>query len=173
MSSAIEALQRLTMLVPNFPEPGIMFRDLTPVFADPDAFAAVCDALTAPYLGTFDVVAGVEARGFVLAAAAARAAGVGVVLIRKGGKLPRATLRREYALEYGTAVLEVHPDDVAGRRVLLVDDVLATGGTLCAALELLDDAGAALAGVAVAIELDALGGRSRLGDVPLTVLQHF
>lgn len=144
-----------------------MFRDLTPVFADAAALRAVIEQLIAPFAGTFDVVAGVEARGFVLAAAAAVIANTGVVMIRKAGKLPRATVSREYALEYGTATLEVHTDELpAGTRVLLVDDVLATGGTLEASLWLLAAAGLVVAGVSVVLELTALNGRARIGDVP-------
>jgi len=144
-----------------------VFRDLTPVFADAAALRAVIEQLIAPFAGTFDVVAGVEARGFVLAAAAAVIANTGVVMIRKAGKLPRATVSREYALEYGTATLEVHTDELpAGTRVLLVDDVLATGGTLEASLWLLAAAGLVVAGVSVVLELTALNGRARIGDVP-------
>jgi len=165
--SAAAALERLTAVVPDFPESGIVFRDLTPVFADAAALRAVIEQLIAPFAGTFDVVAGVEARGFVLAAAAAVIANTGVVMIRKAGKLPRATVSREYALEYGTATLEVHTDELpAGTRVLLVDDVLATGGTLEASLWLLAAAGLVVAGVSVVLELTALNGRARIGDVP-------
>ncbi len=158
--------------MPDFPTPGIVFRDLTPVFADAAALRLVIDELIAPFAGTFDVVAGVEARGFVLAAAAAVVAGTGVVMIRKAGKLPRATVSRKYALEYGTATLELHTDELpAGTRVLLLDDVLATGGTLEASLGLLGDAGLVAAGVSVVLELDALHGRARIGDVPFHALR--
>jgi adenine phosphoribosyltransferase len=171
--SATDALDRLTAVVPDFPSPGIQFRDLTPVFADAAALRAVIDELVAPFDGSFDVVAGVEARGFVLAAAAAVLAGTGVVMIRKAGKLPRATVSREYALEYGAATLELHTDELPeGTRVLLVDDVLATGGTLEASLGLLADAGLVAAGVSVVLELEALSGRARIGDVPFHALQR-
>jgi adenine phosphoribosyltransferase len=170
--SAADALARLTAVVADFPEPGILFRDLTPVFADATALRIVIGELIAPFEGSFDVVAGVEARGFVLAAAAAVTAGTGVVMIRKAGKLPRPTVGREYALEYGTATLELHLGEVpVGTRVLLVDDVLATGGTLEASIGLRGDAGLAIAGVSVVLELAALNGRSRIGSVPFHALQ--
>ncbi len=170
---ASEALDRLTAVIPDFPAQGILFRDLTPVFADAAALRSVIDELIAPFSGSFDVVAGVEARGFVLAAAAAVLAGTGVVMIRKAGKLPRPTVGREYALEYGTAALELHADELPdGTRVLLVDDVLATGGTLEASLGLLADAGLVATGVSVVLELEALHGRERLGDVPFAALQR-
>jgi adenine phosphoribosyltransferase len=150
--------------VPDFPKPGIVFKDLMPLFADADAFRRVVDGII-EYHGreSFDVVAGIEARGFVVAAAIAYAAGTGVVPIRKAGKLPRATHAASYALEYGEATLEVHTDAfVAGQRVLLVDDVLATGGTAGAALDLVDRAGGTVAGFTVLMELGFLPGRERL-----------
>ncbi|SFR91826.1 adenine phosphoribosyltransferase [Agromyces sp. CF514] len=151
--------------IPDFPEPGVLFRDLTPVFADGPAFHALSEALTAPFAGRFDVLAGVEARGFLLAGAASVLSGAGVLPVRKAGKLPRKVLREEYALEYGTAALEVHEGEVPpGTRVLVVDDVLATGGTVGAAARLIERAGWQVAGVAVAIELVDLGGRGALGD---------
>ena len=171
--TAADALDRLTAVVPDFPAPGIVFRDLTPVFADAAALRLVVDELIAPFVGTFDCVAGVEARGFVLAAAAAVVAGTGVVMIRKAGKLPRPTVSREYALEYGTATLELHTDELPeGTRVLLLDDVLATGGTLEASLGLLGEAGLVTAGVSVVLELEALNGGARLGEVPFHALQR-
>jgi adenine phosphoribosyltransferase len=164
VTAASDALDRLTAIVPDFPEPGIVFRDLTPVLADASALHAVASELAEVAAGDYTAIAGVEARGFALAAAAAAVSGTGLVLIRKAGKLPRPVYRREYALEYGTAALELHRDELpAGSRVLLVDDVLATGGTLGAALGLLADAGVEVAGISVALELAALGGRGRLG----------
>ena len=173
MTVATDALDRLTAVVPDFPKPGIVFRDLTPVFADAAALHTVIDELIAPFAGSFDVIAGVEARGFVLAAAAAVLAGTGVVMIRKAGKLPRPTVSREYDLEYGSATLELHFDELPrGARVLLVDDVLATGGTLEASLGLLVDAGLIAAGVSVVLELTELNGRARIGAVPFAALQQ-
>ena len=167
----------LAVEVPDFPSPGIVFRDLTPVFADAVAFRRMVDGLAAPALSDpraaavagrdgdlgFDVVAGVEARGFLLAAAVALDVGVGVVPVRKAGKLPRERISADYALEYGTASLELHTDAVyPGQRVLLVDDVLATGGTLGAAIALVERLGGIVTAVSVVIELAALGGRERI-----------
>lgn len=157
-------LQGFVADVLDFPKPGIVFKDLTPLFSDARAFRAAIDEMVAcngP--GTFDTVAGIEARGFVLAAAIAYATGTGLVPIRKAGKLPRRTLTAGYSLEYGEAELEVHADAfVPGSRVLLVDDVLATGGTAQAALGLVAQAGGTVAGFSVLLELGALGGRARL-----------
>jgi adenine phosphoribosyltransferase len=152
--------------VPDFPLPGVVFKDISPLLADPAAFKAVVDALADPRgAGAFDVVAGVEARGFVLAAAVAYAAGTGVVPVRKAGKLPRQVHAATYELEYGSATLEVHADAFTpGQRVLVVDDVLATGGTAEAAASLVDRAGGVLVGLAVLLELEFLHGRRRLAD---------
>ena len=157
--------------VPDFPKPGIGFKDLTPLLADGPLFAEVGRAIAARHTG-FDVVAGVEARGFLFAAAVAVAAGTGVVPVRKAGKLPWRTVRAAYRLEYGEAVVEVHEDAFADhKRVLLVDDVLATGGTLAAAADLIGRAGGELVGVSVLLELAALGGRAALAPLDVhTVL---
>ncbi|MCW2699083.1 MAG: phosphoribosyltransferase [Blastococcus sp.] len=171
----------LAVDVPDFPVAGVVFRDLTPVFADGPAFRRMVDGLAALSIpdprvaavagaGTqpdgdpgFDVVVGVEARGFLLAAAVALDAGVGVVPVRKAGKLPRERIAADYALEYGTATLELHTDSITpGQRVLVVDDVLATGGTLGAAVALVEQLGGVVAAVSVVIELAALGGRQRI-----------
>jgi adenine phosphoribosyltransferase len=176
-----ELIASIAVDVPDFPEPGVLFRDLTPVFADGPAFRRVVDGLAAPSLSDpraaavadadtrpaddpgFDVVVGVEARGFLLAAAVAYDAGVGVVLVRKAGKLPRERMAADYSLEYGTATLELHTDALhPGQRVLVVDDVLATGGTLGAAIALVEQAGAVVTAVSVVIELVTLGGRQRI-----------
>ncbi len=157
--------------VPDFPIPGILFKDITPLLADAEAFAAVTVALAAAADGALDLVAGVEARGFLLAGAIARELGCGLVPVRKAGKLPPPTISRSYALEYGNAELEVPVSVLEGRRVLLVDDVLATGGTLKAAAELIEQAGGTVTALAVLLEITALGGRAVLGDTaPLRAL---
>jgi len=161
--SAAQLITDLTAIVEDFPKPGILFRDLTPVFADGHALRVVTDALVAPFAGKVDAVAGVEARGFVLAAAAAYALGVGVLIIRKPGKLPRHHLSKSYDLEYGSATLEVQPDDLPkGSRILVLDDILATGGTLAASAHLVEEAGWTIAGISVVLELEELDGRSAL-----------
>jgi adenine phosphoribosyltransferase len=175
-----ELIASLTVDVPDYPEPGVLFRDLTPVFADGAAFRRMVEGLAAPASSDpraaavaeaagrdgdagFDVVVGVEARGFLLAAAVALGAGVGVVPVRKAGKLPRERIAADYALEYGTATLELHADSVRpGSRVLVVDDVLATGGTLGAAIALVERLGGIVSAVSVVVALAALGGRQRL-----------
>ena len=150
--------------VPGFPQEGIIFKDLSPLFANGRAFREVTDEIARHYpSGSFDIVAGIEARGFLLAAAIAYATGTGVVPIRKAGKLPRATHAATYDLEYGKATLEVHTDAFAlASRVLVVDDVLATGGTAEATLQLVERAGGTVAGFSVILELAFLKGRTRL-----------
>lgn len=165
-------LDRLSVIVPDYPSQGISFKDLTPVFADPIGLRRVIDGVIAPFAGQFDVIAGIEARGFVLAAAAAYATGTGMITVRKAGKLPRAVHSDEYTLEYGTGTLELHRDDIApGARVLILDDVLATGGTVGSAARLLGMAGARIAGVGVVLELEALGGREKLTGLNVHSLQ--
>ena len=168
-----ELLDRLSVVVPDYPQPGISFKDLTPVFADPTGLRRIVDEIVAPFAGDFDVVAGLEARGFVLAAAAAYATGTGMVTVRKKGKLPREVHSEDYSLEYGTATLELHRDDVApGTRVLILDDVLATGGTVGSAVRLFERAGCSVAGIGVVLELSGLGGRERLGGHRVHALQQ-
>lgn len=158
-----ELISGLCATIADYPKPGIVFKDLTPVFADGAALQAVVNALVEPFKGQFDAIAGVEARGFLLAAAAAYATGTGVITVRKAGKLPREVLAEDYALEYGNATLELHTTDLApGSRVLILDDVLATGGTLGAAVRLFERCGVEVAGVGVVLELGGLGGRSAL-----------
>ncbi|WP_329397181.1 adenine phosphoribosyltransferase [Streptomyces melanogenes] len=150
--------------VPDYPKPGVLFKDITPLLADPLAFTALTDALAELCVrhGATKIV-GLEARGFILAAPVAVRAGIGFIPVRKAGKLPGATLSQAYELEYGTAEIEVHAEDLAaGDRVMVIDDVLATGGTAEASLELIRRAGAEVAGVAVLMELGFLAGRDRL-----------
>ncbi|MEO7121905.1 MAG: adenine phosphoribosyltransferase [Lacisediminihabitans sp.] len=161
-SPASDQVERLLVSVPDFPKPGILFRDLSTVFADAEAFRAVTDELVAPYEGRIDVIAGVEARGFVLAASAAYSVDAGLVVIRKAGKLPGEVLQEAYELEYGSAMLEMHPARTAGQRMLILDDLLATGGTLAAAVNLAERAGYTVVGIGVVLELDALHGRAVL-----------
>ncbi|MEQ6901213.1 adenine phosphoribosyltransferase [Nocardioides sp. YIM 152588] len=177
MSATIaELMARLVRDVPDFPEPGVMFKDITPLLADTDALRVVVEALAAAGRGAdgapvVDKVAGLEARGFILAAPVAMALGVGFVPVRKPGKLPGETHAIAYALEYGEATLEVHADAFApGERVLVVDDVLATGGTAAAAAELVRRCGAEPAALAVLMELGFLDGRAALGGLPVAAL---
>jgi adenine phosphoribosyltransferase len=166
-------IDALTRKVPDFPEPGVLFRDLTPVLADDRGFAVITEALAAAVEGA-DLIAGIDARGFLLGGAVAHRLGVGVLAIRKGGKLPPPVLERDYTLEYGTATLEIPAEglQLAGRRVAIVDDVLATGGTVAASRDLLSSAGAEVTVGAVVIELEALGGRERLRPLAVRSLQR-
>jgi adenine phosphoribosyltransferase len=154
--------------VPDFPTKGILFRDVTPLLASPDAFAAAARAMAEPFRGARpEKILGIEARGFLFGTALARELHVGIVPARKPGKLPRAIESVAYGLEYGQDRLEIHADAFErGERVLVVDDVLATGGTARAAVELAEKLGAEVVGVSVFIELGALGGRARLGARP-------
>lgn len=163
----------LTREVPDFPEPGVLFRDLTPVLADDRGFAVVTDALARLMAGA-DLIAGIDARGFLLGGAVAHRLGVGVLAIRKGGKLPPPVHSRTYTLEYGSATLEIPAAgiELSGRRVAVVDDVLATGGTLAAARDLLESAGAEVTRAVVVTELIALGGRGRLAPMLVESLQQ-
>ena len=156
--------------VADYPQPGVMFKDITPLLAEPEAFTAVVDALAATF-GPVDKVAGIEARGFILAAPVAYRNGAGFVPVRKQGKLPSATFAQEYKLEYGTATLEVHQDAFEpGDRVLIVDDVLATGGTARATATLVERSGAEVAGIVVLMELSFLSGRSALSGLDVRAL---
>jgi adenine phosphoribosyltransferase len=156
--------------VPDYPQPGVVFKDITPLLADSAAFAAVVRALAAGP-GPVDKVAGIEARGFILAAPVACKLGVGFVPVRKQGKLPGPTHVQSYQLEYGTAAVEIHADAFdPGDRVLIIDDVLATGGTAAAAAELVRRSGAQITAVTVLIELGFLGGREKLGGLDVRSL---
>jgi adenine phosphoribosyltransferase len=160
----VHPLSRFILDVPDFPKPGIVFKDFTPLLADPAGLANAVDLMAAPFRDKrIDHVMGAESRGFIFGTAIARALSCGFVPVRKTGKLPRATHRVSYQLEYGTDQLEVHTDAVKpGQRVLLVDDLLATGGTLEACAELAKRLGATIVGLTVLIELPALRGRDRL-----------
>ena len=166
--SVSDLVLELSDTIPDFPKPGIVFRDLTPVFADADGFRAVIDDIASRFSGRFDAVAGVEARGFLLAAGLAYAAHVPLAAVRKAGKLPGEVLSEDYALEYGTATLEIRPGQLAaGSRVLIVDDILATGGSCTAAARLVERSGYSVAGIGLMLELQGLGGRERLAGYDL------
>lgn len=161
-------MRDLIRSIPDFPQPGVTFRDITPLLADGPAFAKVIDQLAEEYRGKVDAIAGVEARGFLFAAPLAYALGTGVLVVRKVGKLPPPTIARTYELEYGSADVEIAAGTVtAASRVLVVDDVLATGGTAAATCSLLEEAGAHVIGTAFLIELPDLGGRAPLGKWPV------
>lgn len=154
--------QALIHKIPDYPDPGVIFQDIMPVLADPAAFQVVVRELIRPFTGQFEVVAGIEARGFLLAGAASMVAGVGMLPIRKAGKLPRPAVEASYSLEYGTARIEAQADIPRGSRVLIIDDVLATGGTLGASERLIAELGCEAIGHSVVLEIAALGGRSKL-----------
>ena len=158
--------------VPDYPKPGILFKDITPLLADPDAFSATVHALAEPFSASeVDKVVGIEARGFILAAPVALQLGAGFIPVRKHGKLPSGTHAVSYALEYGEATLEVHQDAFEpGERVLIVDDVLATGGTVAATVELVRECDAEVLGVVVLMELEFLHGRDKLPGIDLRAL---
>ncbi|MGV0358283.1 adenine phosphoribosyltransferase [Corynebacterium mastitidis] len=170
---AVAALERTMRYVEDFPEPGVLFQDLTPALADARAFHEIVAALAqAARELDAELIGGLDARGFLLGSAVAYELGLGVVAIRKKGKLPPPVVSEEYSLEYGTSCLEIPAEgmDIAGRRVVLIDDVLATGGTLAAAASLLRRVGARVAGHAVVLEVPGLGGRERLGQTPLVII---
>ena len=171
----IEQIDALIRDVPDFPEPGIVFKDITPVLADPIAFSTIIDLIVVHFgRGNVDKVVGIEARGFILGAPVAYHFGAGIIPVRKKGKLPHETLEESYALEYGTASLEIHKDAVQpGERVLVVDDVLATGGTAKAAATLVERVGGKVCGIATLIELDFLHGRDKLQGHDLFTLIHY
>jgi adenine phosphoribosyltransferase len=170
-----DEIRKLIRNVPDFPKPGIMFRDFTPLIADARGFAAVVDQLAQPYLGKVDAVLGIESRGFIVGAPVAYRLGVGLAIARKPGKLPYQFVEQTYDLEYGSASLQIHKDALAAGkgRVLLVDDLLATGGTAVAALQLIQRIGGNVIGCAFVVELDALKGRERLAPVNCYSLIHY
>jgi len=170
-----DALKSRIRHVPDFPKAGILFYDVTTLLRDPQGFRLAIDGITAPFTGgEIDLVVGIESRGFILGSAVADRIGAGFVPVRKLGKLPAATVRASYALEYGTDSLEMHRDAVTpGQRVVIVDDLLATGGTASAAVRLVKELGGVVVGVAVLIELEALNGRKQLeGEQLHTVLTY-
>ena len=171
----LEQIKGLIRDVPDFPQEGIVFKDITPVLADPMAFSTLIDLIVVHFgRGNVDKVVGIEARGFILASPVAYHFGAGFVPVRKQGKLPSETLAEEYALEYGTATLEIHRDAVrSGERVLIVDDVLATGGTAKATASLVEQIGGRVCGIACLIELDFLHGSEQIAGHELFSLIHY
>jgi adenine phosphoribosyltransferase len=163
-------IESLIRAIPDFPIPGILFRDITPLLGDAEGFKATIDRFVDHFRDAkVDVVVGIEARGYMIGAPVAYALGAGFVPVRKPGKLPGQTFTEEYALEYGTNALQIHADAVGhGTRVLVVDDLLATGGTIAATLRLLEKLGAQVVGTAVLIELEALNGRAALNGTDVT-----
>lgn len=160
--------------VPDFPKPGILFRDITPLLADGPAFKSVVDRVAEEFRGRVDVVLGIESRGFIVGAPVAYVLGCGLAVVRKPGKLPSLTFTAEYALEYGVDRLEIHRDAFGHPcRVLIVDDLLATGGTAGAAAQLVEKLGGEVVGISFVIELEGLGGRERLHPHPVSSLLRF
>ena len=170
-----DAIKKAIVDVPDYPKKGIVFKDITPVLADPKLLSQSIELLAAPWKShRVDCVAGIEARGFIFASAVAHHLGAGFVPIRKAGKLPRETFKESYELEYGTDSLEIHRDAIAqGAKVLLIDDLLATGGTAAACIELLKKAKAEIVGASFLIELSFLEGRNKLKDVSLESVLSF
>jgi adenine phosphoribosyltransferase len=167
-------LKRFIRDIPDFPKPGIVFKDITPLLADAGAFRAMIEALVTPYRGRVDSVLGIESRGFIIGAAAALALGTGIAIVRKPGKLPYRTHRASYELEYGSDTLEIHHDAVGnGNRVLLIDDLLATGGTASAAIELVGRCGGIVTACAFVIELGFLNGRRRIAPHEVHALVRY
>lgn len=175
MNDTLTQLKDLIRDVPDFPKPGIIFKDITPLIKDPNGLKTTLDLLAEPFKNTgISAVAGMESRGFIFGVSVAERLGVGFVPIRKPGKLPSETVSEEYALEYGTDTLEMHKDALApGDKVLIIDDLLATGGTAAATIKMIEGVGATVAGIGFVIELDFLNGRQKLGDVAVHSLINF
>jgi adenine phosphoribosyltransferase len=169
------ALRSFVRDIQDYPTDGVTFRDITPLLGDATTFAAAVNGLVADFAGSsVDRVVGVEARGFIFASAVAYRIGAGLVPVRKSGKLPWAVVREEYELEYGSDKLEIHRDAIhPGERILIIDDVLATGGTAAATARLVETLGGVIAGLGFVIELDDLGGRTHLGERPVKALLHY
>lgn len=166
-----DELKALIRDIPDFPQPGILFYDITPVIADAQALADVVDRIAEPWLGKIDMIVGIESRGFIIGAPVAYRLGVGLTIARKPGKLPFRTITESYELEYGSASLHMHDDSLEGKsRVLIVDDLLATGGTASATIALVKRLGGNVVGCAFMIELAALGGRQRIEPVNCSAL---
>ena len=171
MKTPAKTVRDYIRTIPDFPHEGIMFRDVTTLFANPRGFRMAVDQLLHPYAGEdIDVVVGLEARGFILGGAIAHQLGKGFVPIRKKGKLPGATIEQSYTLEYGEAVMEIHNESIeAGAKILVVDDLLATGGTAAAGIKLLERLGGNVVGCAFVIDLPELGGRAKLENLGMDV----
>src|SRR5438046_1498141 len=174
MLDSIDHLKSLIRDIPDFPKPGILFRDITPLLADPSGLALAVELLANPYRGkNIDLVVGAESRGFIFGTAVACCLSAGFVIVRKPGKLPFQRISMSYDLEYGKDTLEMHADAIVkGQRVLVVDDLLATGGTMKACCDLVKKLGGELAGIAVLIELAGLGGREKVGAPVHSVLRY-
>ncbi|HZT95813.1 MAG TPA: adenine phosphoribosyltransferase [Chloroflexota bacterium] len=177
LADAVEEIRRLIREVPDFPQPGVLFYDVTTVLKDAAAFRRSIDVMAEPWRSVqVDAIAAMESRGFIFGAPLAYLLNAGFIPIRKLGKLPAPTVSREYSLEYGSNVLEIHRDAVEpGQRVLLVDDVLATGGTIATSVEIVRELGAIPIGIVVLIELDFLKGQDRLGEygIEVTSFVHY
>jgi adenine phosphoribosyltransferase len=170
----IEELKKLVRDIPDFPKPGVIFRDITPLLRNARGFAQVIDLMAERYLGSADVVLGIESRGFIVGAPVAYRLGVGFTIARKPGKLPYDTIDESYDLEYGSASLQMHRDGItSGSRVLIVDDLLATGGTAAASIKLAEKMGGRVIGCSFIIELKALGGRTRIAPVNCSSLIQY
>jgi adenine phosphoribosyltransferase len=175
MAADHEALRSYVREIKDYPTEGVTFRDITPLLGDGPTFVAAVDALVADIPDhKIDRVVGIEARGFIFASAVAYRVGAGLVPVRKAGKLPWAVVREEYDLEYGSDKLEIHRDAIhPGERILIIDDVLATGGTAAATARLVETLGGVIAGLGFVLELDGLGGRAHLGERSVKALLHF
>lgn len=174
LSELAELVQSNIREIPDYPHEGVLFRDITPLLANGEAFGALIDALAEHYRGKIDSVAGLESRGFILAAPLAVRLGIGMLTVRKAGKLPGPVVGVDYELEYGTARMEIRPDTVHPHdRILVVDDVLATGGTAAASVELIERSGGQVVGLAMLMELNELNGRDKLAGYEVeTVLSY-